>query len=308
MASVSRAAFARLARLADARPGLVARVRLIALLALLVPLFGGLQALIEESVPRVEIRIVPREVPVQIPVEVPVQVPVDRVVERVVYVTVPADATPAPTPDAATPTPATPVPTPQDSGPPSAGAPAAPPPGVDGTGATSAGPPGPAPAAPVARAPGSAVLAPGSSGVLVPDAASGGAAQTNGALPVTAATPAPRVSTASVFGDVALVEVPVEPADVEVPPPPESLGQGTVNLSSAETNEPVRPLSSAVVTTGQTTVVEWRIVRRSGRAVRPAMNRTGIIGQQVQTSTTVSTETGPLTASEPGMDVADDSP
>src|SRR5689334_22375153 len=82
-----RAVRTRVARLMQARPGALARLRLFGLLVLLVALFGGLQALVDEGVPRVEIRFVPREVPIQVPVEVPV----DRVVERIVYVPVPVE-------------------------------------------------------------------------------------------------------------------------------------------------------------------------------------------------------------------------
>jgi len=60
------------------------RLRLFGLLALLVPLFAGLQYLVREAVPRVEIRLVSQDVPSS----VPVLVPVDRVVERIVYVPV----------------------------------------------------------------------------------------------------------------------------------------------------------------------------------------------------------------------------
>jgi hypothetical protein len=95
-----------------ARPGLLARLRLFGLLGLLVALFGGLQALVDEGVPRVEIRFVPREVPVQIPVEVPI----DRVVERIVYVPVPVERTgPSAPGEGVQPPAASPSPTP-DSG------------------------------------------------------------------------------------------------------------------------------------------------------------------------------------------------
>jgi hypothetical protein len=62
-----------------AYPGLAARVRLFGLLAVLVPLFVGLQQLARDGVPRIEIRFVTQDVPV------PLEVPVERVVERVVY-------------------------------------------------------------------------------------------------------------------------------------------------------------------------------------------------------------------------------
>jgi hypothetical protein len=68
--------------------GLRAQLHLFGLLALLVPLFAGLQYVVREAVPRVEIRLVSRDVPAAVPVLVPVEVPVDRVVERIVYVPV----------------------------------------------------------------------------------------------------------------------------------------------------------------------------------------------------------------------------
>ncbi len=66
------------------RPAWIGRLRLFGLLALLVPLFAGLQFLVREAVPRIEIRFVSQDVPVN----VPVVVPVERVVERIVYVEV----------------------------------------------------------------------------------------------------------------------------------------------------------------------------------------------------------------------------
>lgn len=62
------------------------QARLFGLLALLVPLFAGLEYLVREAVPRVEIRLVSQDVPAAVPVLVPVEVPVERVVERIVYV------------------------------------------------------------------------------------------------------------------------------------------------------------------------------------------------------------------------------
>lgn len=71
------------------------RLRLFGLLASLVPLFAGLQYIVREAVPRVEIRLVSQDVQASVPVLVPVEVPVDRIVERIVYVQVDrADAVP----------------------------------------------------------------------------------------------------------------------------------------------------------------------------------------------------------------------
>jgi hypothetical protein len=65
----------------DIRQGRVgSRLRLFALLALLVPLYAGLHSLVRDSVPRVEVRIVPQDVPSSAPVVVPVHVPVERIV------------------------------------------------------------------------------------------------------------------------------------------------------------------------------------------------------------------------------------
>lgn len=64
--------------------GLGARLRLFGLLASLVPLFGGLHYLADESAPRVEVRLV---APATASNEV-TQAPVERVVERIVYVPV----------------------------------------------------------------------------------------------------------------------------------------------------------------------------------------------------------------------------
>jgi hypothetical protein len=86
MFELSRSGQVRLGQLSAAHPGFIARMRLFGLLALLVPLFVGLQGLVREGVPRVEIRFVSQDVPV--PVSVPVEVPVERVVERIVYVPV----------------------------------------------------------------------------------------------------------------------------------------------------------------------------------------------------------------------------
>ena len=72
----------RLARLRQVRPTIVAHTRLFVFLTLLVPLFSALQALLDEGVPRVELRIVPRNVTV----EVPVDVVVERIVDRLVLV------------------------------------------------------------------------------------------------------------------------------------------------------------------------------------------------------------------------------
>src|SRR4051794_37895556 len=57
------------------------QARMLALLALLIPLFGALQALAVDGAPRVEVRVNPRDVPVESVVE--------RIVERLVYVPVP---------------------------------------------------------------------------------------------------------------------------------------------------------------------------------------------------------------------------
>ena len=63
---------------------LMTQLRLFGLLALMIPLFSGLQYIVREGVPRVEVRLVTQDVPTTIAVEVPVE----RVVERVVYVPV----------------------------------------------------------------------------------------------------------------------------------------------------------------------------------------------------------------------------
>src|SRR4051812_6094 len=70
----------------QSRPHAVRRLvspqaRTFALLALLIPLFGALQALALDGAPRVEVRVTPRDVPVE--------TVVDRIVERLVFVPVP---------------------------------------------------------------------------------------------------------------------------------------------------------------------------------------------------------------------------
>ena len=65
----------------EMRPAIVARVRLFVLLISLSPFFGVLQGFVEEGVPRIEFRIVPRGVPTEVVVE--------RIVERLVFVPVP---------------------------------------------------------------------------------------------------------------------------------------------------------------------------------------------------------------------------
>lgn len=92
MQDASRAVRARLGQLALARPALMARVRLFALLILLMPLFAGLQHLVQEGVPRVEIRFVSQDVPILVPVERVVE----RIVERIIYVPVEQDVEPEP--------------------------------------------------------------------------------------------------------------------------------------------------------------------------------------------------------------------
>jgi hypothetical protein len=63
---------------------LMTQLRLFGLLALMIPLFSGLQYIVREGVPRVEVRLVAQDVPTTVAIEVPVE----RVVERVVYVPV----------------------------------------------------------------------------------------------------------------------------------------------------------------------------------------------------------------------------
>lgn len=70
-------------RTRQARHVRFAQVRLYALLVLLLPLFGALQAIADAGIPRVEIRVVSRDV------QVPFEVVVERVVERLVLVPVP---------------------------------------------------------------------------------------------------------------------------------------------------------------------------------------------------------------------------
>jgi hypothetical protein len=124
MQDADRAMRARLGRLAEARPGLVARLQLFGLLLLLVPLFAGLQYVVGEGASRVEIRFVSQDVPVIVPVERIVE----RVVERIIYVPVPAEEVPDAGPTGPTPTvlpSGTPTPSgaaPGDAGAPSAGA------------------------------------------------------------------------------------------------------------------------------------------------------------------------------------------
>ena len=72
--------------------GLVSRLRLFAMLAVLVPIFGGLQYLVREQAPRVVVREVG---PSQATTTSVVQAPTERIVERIVYVPV-AAAEPAP--------------------------------------------------------------------------------------------------------------------------------------------------------------------------------------------------------------------
>src|SRR5688572_21729856 len=122
MQDAGRVVRARLGRFAATRPGLVARLRLFGLLILLIVLFAGLQYMVGEGTPRVQVRVVPQDVPVFVPVERIVE----RVVERPIYVPVPADETA--TPQAATPSPtASPggTPTPTGADPSGAGAPSA---------------------------------------------------------------------------------------------------------------------------------------------------------------------------------------
>jgi hypothetical protein len=80
MLNASRAVLGRLDERLLAHPQLAAQLRVFGLLALLVLLFVGLEHIVDEGVPRVEIRLVSRDVPIEVPVE--------RVVERIVYVPV----------------------------------------------------------------------------------------------------------------------------------------------------------------------------------------------------------------------------
>src|SRR5436190_18701309 len=67
---------------------LASRLRLFGLLALLVPLFAGLQLIARESEPRVEVQTVTVEAPPAVPIVVVADAPVEKVVEHVVYVPV----------------------------------------------------------------------------------------------------------------------------------------------------------------------------------------------------------------------------
>lgn len=87
-----RAVRATVNRLGTTRPGLVAQLRLFALLVLLIPLFVGLQRLVTDAEAAAEVRLGPRETPVLVPVERIVE----RVIERVIYEPVPADGPPEP--------------------------------------------------------------------------------------------------------------------------------------------------------------------------------------------------------------------
>ena len=66
------------------RPSLTARLRLFSLLTLLATLFASLRIILDEGIPQIEVRFVPRDVLV----EVPVQVFVEHIIERVVSVPV----------------------------------------------------------------------------------------------------------------------------------------------------------------------------------------------------------------------------
>jgi len=127
MQAASRAVHAARQWLRVARPTMMARVRLFTLLLLLAPLFAGLQYLMQEGVPRVEIRFVSEDVPVVIPVERIVE----RIVERVIYVAGEPELE-APEAEDAEATPAqptaipTPPPTPLSTPPPTPGADAGP--------------------------------------------------------------------------------------------------------------------------------------------------------------------------------------
>jgi hypothetical protein len=72
-------------RLRKARPAFIARARLFLLLTLLTPLFGALESVAADGMPRIEVQIVPR----QVTIEVPVEVVVERFVDRMVYVPIP---------------------------------------------------------------------------------------------------------------------------------------------------------------------------------------------------------------------------
>ena len=76
----------RLGSLRVHRPGMIAQVRLFGLLVLLVTLFAGLQEIVAEGVPRVEVRLgAARRAGGRSGAG---RVPVERVVERIVYVPV----------------------------------------------------------------------------------------------------------------------------------------------------------------------------------------------------------------------------
>jgi len=83
-----QAVLARLSRFAATHPGLATQLRLFGLLLLLIPLFAGLQRLVSETAPRIEVQFISEDRPILAPVE--------RTVERIIYVPVPADETPQP--------------------------------------------------------------------------------------------------------------------------------------------------------------------------------------------------------------------
>src|SRR5690348_9854888 len=60
-------------RLRKARPAFIARARLFLLLTLLTPLFGALESVAADGMPRIEVQIVPRQVTIEVPVEVVVE-------------------------------------------------------------------------------------------------------------------------------------------------------------------------------------------------------------------------------------------
>jgi hypothetical protein len=160
MQDAGRAVRARLGQFAEARPGLMARLRLFGLLILLLPLFAGLQYMVGAGGSRVEVRFVSQDVPIFVPVERIVE----RVVERVIYVPVQSEATPESQPPGATPTPPSGgTPTPAGIDPSGAGAPVASqsdqtadvaaPGGLTATGAAPVGPGPGLPVSPVGAAP-----------------------------------------------------------------------------------------------------------------------------------------------------------
>ena len=69
----------------EGRQARVARARLFALLVVLIPMFGALQALAADGLPRIENELVPPTVKI----EVPVDIVVDRIVDRLVFVPIP---------------------------------------------------------------------------------------------------------------------------------------------------------------------------------------------------------------------------